>query len=400
MYPPHHLGGYELSCRDVLDRLRRRGHEVTVLTTTMRVADVTDHPDEQERGVRRELDFYWDDHRLVTPPLRQRVTIERANHAALRRVIEETRPDVVSVWNMGAMSLGLLTAVQRRGIPRLLAVCDDWLVYGPRLDAWMRPFADRPRLGRVASAFAGVPATLPDLDRGDVVACVVSRFTLDRARKGSRWHLPGAVVVGSGIDTADFPLEPPESAPRPWRWRVLYVGRLDDRKGIETLIRAVATLPPETTLSLVGRGDAAYVEHLRRLAHDAGVADRMTIDAAQRNELAGRYRDADVFVFPSEWGEPFGLVPLEAMACATPVVATGVGGSAEFLADGENCLLYPAGDAGALAAAIQRLAADESLRAALVSGGRATAVARTTDTLADEFERWHMTAATRRRSVP
>ena len=396
MYPPHHLGGYELSCRDVLDRLEARGHDTAVLTTTMRVAGVDDDPSERARGVRRELAFYWDDHRLLTPPLRQRAMIERANHRVLRRTVDEVRPDVVSVWNMGAMSLGLLTAVQELGLPRVLAICDDWLVYGPRLDPWMKTFADRPSLARLAARTAGVPATLPDLDRADVVACVVSDFTLDRARRGSRWRLPDAVVVGSGIDTADFPIDDGQQ-PRPWRWRVLYVGRLDDRKGIETLIRAVGLLPADATLSLVGRGDADYVEQLRKVAADAGVADRMTIGAAPREALADRYREADVFVFPSEWGEPFGLVPIEAMACSTPVVATGVGGSASFLADGRNCLLFEPGDAGALAAAIERLASDTELRRRVVEGGRVTAEARTTDRLADVFETWHVAAAARAR---
>ena len=73
------------------------------------------------------------------------------------------------------------------------------------------------------------------------------------------------------------------------------------------------------------------------------------------------------------WEEPWGLVPLEAMARGRPVIATGRGGSAEYLRDGENCLLFDPGDAGALAAAVERLAADGALRRKLVEGGRRTA---------------------------
>ncbi|MGH2728564.1 MAG: glycosyltransferase, partial [Actinomycetota bacterium] len=110
MYPPHHLGGYELSCWDVMQRLRARGHEVTVLTTRMRVPGVVD-PSEPAEGVRRDLFFYWDDHRIVKPALRDRVRLERENQAALRSALEASRPEVVSAWNMGAMSLGLLTTI-------------------------------------------------------------------------------------------------------------------------------------------------------------------------------------------------------------------------------------------------------------------------------------------------
>jgi len=101
MYPPHHIGGYELSCRDVMDRLRARGHEITVLTTDMRISGVADPPDERAGGIRRELRFYWEDHRLVSPSLRRRLMIERSNQTALRSALEEANPDVVSVWNMG-----------------------------------------------------------------------------------------------------------------------------------------------------------------------------------------------------------------------------------------------------------------------------------------------------------
>jgi glycosyltransferase involved in cell wall biosynthesis len=78
-------------------------------------------------------------------------------------------------------------------------------------------------------------------------------------------------------------------------------------------------------------------------------------------------------VFPVTWDEPWGLVPLEAMAVGRPVVATGTGGSREYLADGENCLLFPADDARTLAARLRRLAGDPALRERVVAGGRRTA---------------------------
>jgi glycosyltransferase involved in cell wall biosynthesis len=85
------------------------------------------------------------------------------------------------------------------------------------------------------------------------------------------------------------------------------------------------------------------------------------------------YDDHDAVLFPARWDEPWGLVPLEAMARGRPVVATGTGGSAEYLRDGDNALLVARGDAGALAAAIDRLAADAPLRSRLREAGLATA---------------------------
>ena len=97
MYPPHHLGGYELSCRDVMERLRARGHDVSILTTTMRLPGVSDAPDESARDVRRSLTFYWEDHRIRNPSIVSRVRMEKSNHAVLRSVLASFRPDVVSV---------------------------------------------------------------------------------------------------------------------------------------------------------------------------------------------------------------------------------------------------------------------------------------------------------------
>jgi glycosyltransferase involved in cell wall biosynthesis len=391
MYPPHHLGGYELSCWDVMQRFEARGHEVAVLTTDMRLPGVDDGVPVERGGVHRTLHFYWEDHVLLSPSPVRRALIERHNQRVLRQTMRTFRPDIVSVWNMGAMSLGLLNAVESEGLPLLLSVCDDWLCYGPTLDAWMRMFRRRPLLGRVVGLATGVPTRLAGLDGASF--CFVSEFTRTTAREAGWPAIGASTVVYSGIDRRDFPAAPPrQEAPG---WRLLYVGRIDERKGISTLVRALARLPAEASLDVLGRGDEVHAAELRALANQLGVADRLNFDAVERARLAARYRAADVVVFPSEWEEPFGLVPVEAMACGTPVVATGVGGSGEFLVDGLNAVLFPAGDVEALAAAVRRVVTDEALRRRLARGGAATAAELDVDRLADVLEAWHVATATR-----
>jgi len=395
-YPPHHVGGYEVSCRDVMVRLAERGHQVTVLTSTLRAPGLEDPPDEAAAAVpvRRELRPYFRDDALYSPTVPRRWAIERHNQRALADVIATARPDVVSVWHMGALSLGLLTTLIEARLPLVYAISDDWLSYAPGLDAWSRLFLGRPHLGRALRPLLGVPTSLADVGASGTF-CFISESTRERSDRHAPWDFPDATVVYSGIDLDLFPISHEPVQERPWRGRLLYVGRYDPRKGIESLIRSMPLLDPTATLEVQGTGDARERARLEALAGHLGVSHRVTFGSAKRAELPDRYRAADAVVFPSEWEEPFGLVPVEAMACDTPVVATGTGGSAEVCIDAENCLRFTRGDPTELAAAVTRLSCDAGLRGHLVLQGRRTAEFFSVDHLTDAFEAWHTAAAAR-----
>jgi glycogen(starch) synthase len=392
-YPPHHDGGYEVACRDVAEGLRARGHDVTVLTSDLRRRGVDDPPDERRAPVpvRRELAAWFKDDALYAPGPATRLRLERRNQAALRAALDDVRPDVVFVWQMGALSLGLLTTVARRGIPMVYAVFDDWLSYAPNLDAWSRAFRRLPRpLARAAGAVLRLPTVVDDLGSTGTF-CFISEVTQQRAEDLGAFSTPDRALVYCGIDGRLFTPGPPAAADE-WAGRLLYVGRYDPRKGIETLVRALPRLP-DVTLEVQGTGDQVERSRLARLAHTLGVGGRVQFCDVDRPTLVERYRAADLVVFPSEWEEPFGLVPLEAMSCGTPVAATGVGGSGEFLFDGVNCVLFQPGQEEELAAAVRQLASDEGLRARLVDQGYTTARYFDVDALADCFEAWHSAAA-------
>lgn len=366
MYPPHHLGGYELVWQSAVAALRAGGHEVRVVTTDHRQPGVAADAS-ADVDVRRELRWYWRDHAFPALSPRSRLALERHNREVLRRHLAELGPDVVAWWAMGGMSLSLVEQVRRAGIPAVGFVHDDWLCYGSEVDAWMRMFGGRGRrLATLAERLTGIPARL---DAGGAARWLfVSDFTRQRALE--RWDLPDTGIAHSGIDPS-FIAPAPE---RPWAWRMLSVGRIDHRKGIDTAIDALAGLPREATLTIVGEGDAEHLADLRAQVARLGLDGRVTFAGGRaRAELPAIYAEHDVVVFPVRWDEPWGLVPIEAMACGRPVVASGRGGSAEYLRDGENALLAPADDPESLAGAVHRVAGDAALRAHLRERGLETA---------------------------
>ena len=381
-FPPHHYGGYERQCQDVVDRWRGSGHEVEVVTSSWRVPGVADLVD--EGGVRRELELYWDDHEIRHPSALGRWRIERHNRAVMRRAIAEHRPEVISLWAMGGLSLGLLVAAAQRPEPAVHVVCDDWLDYGPTIDAWMRAFASRPTLGRIVGAVTGLPTDLDEV-AGTGTWCFISEATRQRSEASAPFRLGPSTVVPSGIDRTLFDVPPTD---RPWRWRLVSVGRLDRRKGLDTAVQALSLLPPQATLVHDGDGDAAYRSEVLELAATLGVQDRVTLQVSARVDLPAVYAGGDAFVFPTRWDEPFGLAPIEAMACSTPVIATATGGSADFLT-AATCMVVPVDDPSALAAAVTKLAVDADHRARLVAAGHRIADEYTVDRCAEELLGWH-----------
>jgi glycosyltransferase involved in cell wall biosynthesis len=357
MYPPHHLGGYELVWRSAAEHLRGAGHDVTVLTTGFRRDDVS-APDPPH--VHRDLQWWWRDHAWPRFSPRARVRVERHNARVLAHRLEQDRPDVVAWWSMGGLTLSLIERVRRGGLPAVGFVHDDWMAYGPRVDAWLRLARRAPGL---AERLTGIPG------RVDFSGAAEWLFVSDFTRRAAGLELARTGIAHSGIDARYVTSPGPEP---PWRWRLLNVGRVDPRKGIDTAIEALAHLPGEATLTVAGEGDAATMADLRALAQRLGV-DVTFAGFQDREGLERLYADADAVVFPVRWDEPWGLVPIEAMARGRPVLATGRGGSAEYLLDGENCLLFAAGDARALAGGVRRLAGDPALRARLRAGGEATA---------------------------
>lgn len=153
---------------------------------------------------------------------------------------------------------------------------------------------------------------------------------------------------------------------------MLYLGTLEPRKGIDTLIRSYGEIVRHTEHDLVIAGKQGwYTEPLFALVHELGLEDRVHFTGYVPNDVLPVLLNlADLFVFPSRY-EGFGLPPLEAMACGTPVVSSNASSLPEVV--GDAGLMIPPDDTGMLSDVLRRALQDEPLRAELSSRGLARA---------------------------
>jgi phosphatidyl-myo-inositol alpha-mannosyltransferase len=199
----------------------------------------------------------------------------------------------------------------------------------------------------------------------------------EAARLFAAKHVRGDfVVIPNGVDTAHFH---PEAKPMPeyrdGKLNVLFVGRLEARKGVRYLIEAFAILKasrPECRLLIVGPG-TRYLRQFKLMVSALGLnKDVVFVGPVSYDELPRYYRTADIFCSPATGRESFGMVLLEAMASGVPVVASDIEGYRNVVTAGKEGILVPPRNERALAECLVNLAADPGLRRRLAQHGLVT----------------------------
>ncbi len=219
--------------------------------------------------------------------------------------------------------------------------------------------------------------TNPDLlfesiKQADFVMCVSNPV---RNLVLSKGVLPGRIIpFANRVDLDIFkPSRDPQARSDfeklfPGKYRILHIGRRQEEKNLDTLIKALAYLPEEYTAIFIGQGD---LEPFTRLARENNVVDRCHfIDSIPNQLLPEYYSFCDCFCTPSRW-EGFGIVFIEAMACEAVVVTSDIAPMNEFITNGvSGVLVKNYEDPLSLAMAIRRVCTYESLRKKLKSNAR------------------------------
>ncbi len=395
-YPPYARGGYEMWCRDVAEELDRRGHEMRVLTSFPSRADGRrdNDPFQIERRLAPEVD---PDRGIMHTALRlikDRERLEQESLSAVRDTIADFQPDAALIWGMWNIPRSAPALVEQL-LPRRVAyyLCDYWpTLPDAYVQRWQNPsrrwWTQLPKriLGMlVARRLRDAPRATLELHR----PICVSRAVRDLITE-SGVDISHARVIYGGTRTEAFEAARSERVPAAQGLRLLYVGRLEQIKGVGTAIEAMACVPPELAvrLSIYGHGTAYYEHELRTMVSRAGLTDAVSFRGlVSADEIATVMGQHDVLLFTSEWQEPFARTVLEAMAAGLVVVGTTTGGTGEILHDGETGLTFTAGSADELATKVARLAQDPALARRLAQTGHDMVLERfTLRRMVDEIE--------------
>jgi phosphatidylinositol alpha-mannosyltransferase len=327
-------GGVQVHVRELAERLRERGHKVVVL------APVRSTPREPwVVAVGRPVDIRYN---ASNAPIDPRPWSRRA----VRHALATFGPDVVHAHQPMAPSTALWATLEARA---------------PVVGTF-HSGAGRARLYDLAA---------PVLRRA-AARLAVRIAVSERAAAFERERIGGGFeVIPNGVEVARWADATPADL-GPGR-KLLFVGRLDARKGFPVAVAAFERLTAgRDDLRLVVVGDGP-----ERAAADAlptMLRARVTMLGAVPNvELPPIHAACDVYLGPSTGGESFGIVLIEAMAAGLPVVASDTPGYDEVVTDGLDGSLVPPSDPGALAAAAARVLDDPALAARLAGAGRVRA---------------------------
>ena len=377
LYPPYVVGGNEMLCEDVVRGLRSRGHDVAVLCGRGRL--LAGRPElraELEIDLDRKAETFLGG-RVPTPAeaFRQHV-FSPASFRATRRALGELRPELVVIWNLYLASLAPAIAAEWGPAPTVVHLFDKWLYHGLRdLPGLLKPVI-RWKRWLVGSAPLVLQPWLRLLVRPRRMVAVshfIKRFYVQAG------FADAAIAVNHiGVPAGVFSPAARASREPDTPLRLLYVGSLWEGKGPQVAVRALGRLlraGVQARLDVCGSGTPHFLAFLEQTIGDEGAAGQVVLHGqVDRSRVRELCHAADVLVFPSLWDEPFAAVPLEAMSCGLPVVASTAGGTPEAIEDGVSGLLVPPGDPDRLAGALRRLAEDEEFRLRL--GAEAARVAR------------------------
>ena len=364
LYPPYVVGGYEMLTRDIVEELAARGHEVHVVTARGRQLDGAPRVHPVFNYSLDDKDALFRGGRKLTPAEQfKHHVFDVTTYRDVRRVVRQLHPDLIIADNLYMASVAPLLAVRDMPCPVLAHAADKWLIY--QLRDWGMVLGPQTGLRSVVIRAVRTLVQRP-LALGVRVDGIITVSDFIRRIYARAGFPEDRMETGYlGVDTRSMTPRWPYTLHDPVR--MVFAGGLWEGKGPQVAVAALGLLGqmpglPRFHLDIFGEGAEGFKQYLASRIRDAGVESQVTFRGfVEVDALVKALTGSDLFIFPSIWDEPFAIMPLLALGCGLPLVATRAGGTPEGFVDGETALLIEPNDPRALASAIARLAQDEAL---------------------------------------
>lgn len=360
-HPPHHFGGYELRCKDVVTGLATAGHQVFVITTRCSRQRCSLHPAEQ--------DIFRVLHRKSqAASVFTQIRHDLADMRLIDRVVNTIQPDLVYFWHLGNLSNAILPYFASRKIPMVYDEGGKGLIAAARILKRGPYFYQNSQDSKIKKqAKHVVNALVRFLSRNRIQTTASwpdqmrlifnSQASLQYARENDV-PVQNAVVIYPGIDLNQFQFQPRTGIGGPVR--ILVPGRITPIKGTRDALALYAQLRKANipaVLTIIGNDfSRPYYEEVETMirALDGG-EEIALLPMVSQEELANLYQKNDICFFPSYQNYGLSRVPIEAMACGCLVITYGNEGSREIIQHSQSGLVIQEGDYSAASKAIIEL---------------------------------------------
>jgi glycosyltransferase involved in cell wall biosynthesis len=375
-YPPYHSGGYELRCKDVVDQLTDRGHQIRIISS--KLVDQHAVTNEREDQIYRRFHTGYQSKKLA-----EKLILEYLDVLFLAKTIKSFRPDLIYLWHIINFTKAIFPYLSGCGIPIVYdegasGLISAWLYHG----SWYT-FIESESPSIIKNGLKAM------IKRGGVIlsgGLLKSQFQWPKTMRvyfNSELNLRNArekgvpvekaQVIHSGVDLNRFSFIPRNAMKTP----VLIVlpGRFEPRKGQNDAVLLLACLKKnglETCLTLVGKNSSdIYFKELNEAIENLNLRDQVTfLPMVDSDQLIKIYQESDLCFFASHARSGFSRVPLEAMACGCLVISYGNEGSNELIQDRKTGFVVAESDIQAAAATIQELNGDHPLFGQVVKNAR------------------------------
>lgn len=313
-YPPYYFGGYELSCFDTVEFLKKAGHEVTVLTGDYKKTS------KNFEDVYRKLKYID----YEKPSVFNKAFVEKFNYEVTYETIEKVKPDLVYFWSLRLISLSPIWVVDKLQIKKVFEIGDFW----------MKGFLSGTFFSRLKRAVKNIfPFSISKDVTIDPVICV-SKWMENPMKR--LYGTKQSFVIPNGVK-----IQKPSIKSRDIM-QFLFTGRIDYSKGLDLAIKALSTLKQHRLdvfeFHIYGDGDKEYLQKCKKLVQLLDLQKNVFFHGKCDN-LEKAYEKSHVLLMPTRMQEAFGLVIIEAMTHKTLVIAPNAYGPREIIDDGKTGLL-------------------------------------------------------------